>query len=320
MLCGVHPFRFIAPAPRWTGDLRAWQDGVRRIEDLGYDTVSISDHLSGGWSLDPWVGLQAAAGVTSRLQLLTLVVNNDFRHPLVLHRSAANLDVFSGGRLVLGLGAGWSRADYDVSGIPFDRPGVRIDRLAETVTVLKALFAGGRVDFEGAHHVLRGAEGVPLPVRRPHPPLLLGGGGPRMLGLAGREADVVGIHARLGSGVLDAESVRDLSAAAVAEKVEVVRSAARSAGRDPAELVLQFSLYHVQIGEARTAGARPSTFARLFDEQPDLVAGSPAVLHGSPAACIEQLQRMREELGLSYLSLGSDVEAAAPVVAALAGT
>ncbi|MGY1736596.1 TIGR03621 family F420-dependent LLM class oxidoreductase [Geodermatophilus sp. SYSU D00684] len=316
----MRPFRFIAPLPRWTGDLRAWQAGVRRLEDLGFDTVSVSDHLSGGWALDPMVSLQAAADVTSTVRLLTLVVNNDLRHPVLLHKAAANLDVFSGGRLELGLGAGWMETDYQASGMTFDSPGVRIDRLGESVTILKSLFSGTAVTFSGRHYGVEDLVGLPETTQRPRPPLLLGGGGRRMLELAAREADIVGVHPRLRSGRLDAAAVADLSPAAVAEKVHLVHDAARRAGREPDDLELQFSVYHCQVGPVGPPGPRASSFARLLDESPELLAGSPAVLRGSREECIDLLVQRREEYGFSYLSLGGDVDAVAPVVSALSGT
>jgi probable F420-dependent oxidoreductase len=315
----MRPFRFIAPVPRWTGDLAGWRAAVRRIVDLGFDTVSVSDHLSGGWALDPFVSLQAAADAAPSLRLLTLVLDNDFRHPALLHKAAANLDVFSGGRLELGLGAGWLADDYTASGIPFDPPGVRIDRLTECVDVLAGLFAGGPVDHDGVHYQLRGLVGLPAPVQRPRPPLLLGGGGPRMLRLAAQRADIVGVHAGLGSGRLDAAAVATLSADAVAAKVATVRDAAREVGRDPADLELQFSVYHCQVGEVRDLGPGASSFARLLADSPALLADSPAVLRGSVPECVDLLLERRERFGFSYLNLGSDLDAVAPVVAALAG-
>ncbi|MGY1787313.1 TIGR03621 family F420-dependent LLM class oxidoreductase [Geodermatophilus sp. SYSU D00698] len=315
----MRPFRFIAPVPRWDGDLRGWRSEVRRIEDLGFDTISISDHLSGGWALDPLLALQAAADSSDRLRLLTLVLNNDLRHPVLLHRAAANLDVFSGGRVELGIGAGWMATDYQASGLPFDPPGVRIDRLTEAVAVLKALFSGQEVSHQGKHYVVDHLVGVPTTVQRPRPPLLIGGGGPRMLELATREADIVGVHSRLSSGRLDPAAAADLSAESVARKVGLVRATAREIGRNVEDLDLQFSILHCQVGVVGPVGPRASSYARLLDESPELLADSPAVLRGSVEQCIDLLLQRREEYGFNYLNLGGDVDAVAPLVAALAG-
>ncbi|MGY1711357.1 TIGR03621 family F420-dependent LLM class oxidoreductase [Geodermatophilus sp. SYSU D00758] len=315
----ARPFRFIAPVPRWNGDLRAWRAEVRRIEDLGFATISISDHLAGGWALDPFVALQAAADSSESLRLLTLVLNTDLRHPVLVHRAAANLDVFSDGRLELGVGAGWLAGDYEVLGTPFEPPDVRIDRLAESVAVLKALFAGEEVCHVGEHHAVRGLTGVPSTVQQPRPPLLIGGGGPRMLDLAAREADIVSVHPRLKSGRLDHAAVADLSAASIARKVSRVRTTATAAGRNPDDLELQFSVFHCQVGKAEGLGPRASSYARLLEEAPQVLADSPSVLRGSVDECIDLLVRRREEFGFSYLNLGGDLDAIAPIVEALAG-
>ena len=127
--------------PALTGPASRWRDDVRRIEELGFDSVSVSDHLTGGWSMDPVVAMTVAAEATSRLRVLALVFCNDFRHPVLLHRALANLDVFSGGRVEIGLGAGWLRADHDAAGLDFDSAAVRLDRLGEAIEVLRGLFA-----------------------------------------------------------------------------------------------------------------------------------------------------------------------------------
>src|SRR5215204_2409226 len=134
--------------------MRAWRDRLRRIEDLGFSAVSVSDHLVGGWSMEPFTALAAAAGASSRMRLMTLVVNSDIRHPAQLHKAAATVDRASEGRLELGLGAGWLEHEYEALGIPFADAAERVSRLAETLQVLKRLFAGERVVFRGKHHAL----------------------------------------------------------------------------------------------------------------------------------------------------------------------
>ncbi|MDH4366012.1 MAG: LLM class flavin-dependent oxidoreductase, partial [Acidimicrobiia bacterium] len=157
----MRPFRFIAAAPRLHGDARAWIDGVRRIEDLGFDTVAFSDHVSGGWVMEPMVAMTAAASATSRLRVLALVLANDLRHPGLLRKSMATLDVLSGGRVEVGLGAGWLPADYAALGIPFDPPAVRVGRLEEAVAIVRALDGPDPVTHRGTHYRLDGLEGLP---------------------------------------------------------------------------------------------------------------------------------------------------------------
>jgi probable F420-dependent oxidoreductase len=315
------PFRFIAPMPRLEGSPRGWRDAVRRVEALGFATVSVSDHLTRGWVMEPTAAMLAAAEATERLRVLSLVLGNDFRHPAVLHKTAATIDLLSEGRLELGLGAGWMRSDYDATGVPYDPPKVRLERLEESLRVIKGLFGPEPLTFHGSHYRITELDGLPKPVQAPHPPLLVGGGGRRVLGIAAREADVVGVHCNLRRGELDEEAAADLAAERVEEKVGWVREAAREAGRSPDELELQFSTYLCRITDApRSAQASVSSFARLLEADPDLVARSPAVLVGSVEECAEKLRERRERYGLSYLNLGGDVENVAPLVARLAGT
>src|SRR5206468_2895908 len=185
----------------------------------GFDTVVVADHFTEGWDIEPMVALTAAATVTERLRLQTGVLGNDYRHPVLVHRMAATLDVVSGGRFTLGLGAGWLRSDYEAAGIAFDAPGVRITRLEEAVKVIKALFGPDPVHHEGEHYRICGLVGTPAAVQQPRPPFVLGGGSPRVLRLAGREADIVSIVASLRAGAIGDGAVADLAEEKVDEKV-----------------------------------------------------------------------------------------------------
>ena len=314
------PFRFSAPLPATGRDPKGWIDELRRIEDLGFDSVAISEHLTGGWAMDALTTMAAAAVATSRLRLLSLVLSNEFRHPALLHRATATIDVLSGGRLELGLGTGWLAADFEASGLPLPPIGTRVERLAESLTVLKALFGPASVTFTGRHYQLTSLEGLPRPVQLPHPPILVGGGGPRILRLAAREADIVGIHARLDPAGIDSSAAADLGPAAVAEKVGWVQAELQRVGRPSAEVELQFSVYLTRIeGSTRAAAAARSSFGAALGADPLLVEESPAVLVGSVDRCVELLQERRERFGLSYWHLGHDVEAAAQIVHRLAG-
>ncbi len=317
----TRPFRFIAPAPRLTGDPDRWRAEVRRIEELGFSTVSVGDHLSQGWVLEPVTAMTIAAEATTSLRVLSLALANDYRHPVLVHKALATLDVFSGGRVELGIGAGWMESDYLAAGLPMDPPGRRIERLEESLAVLTGLFGPGPFSFAGQHYQVQELEGRPEPAQRPRPPLLVGGGGRRILSLAARVADIVGVHCRLGSGVQDAESVADLAADRVAEKVRWVHEAATAAGRPADDIELQFSVYHCQVARPGRAPAPDrSSFAALIEAAPDVLAGSPAVLVGDVARCVDLLQERRERYRFSYLNLGADVDAVAPIVAVLTGT
>lgn len=311
------PFRFSASMPALSRPVASWREQVRRIEDLGFSSVSVSDHLVDGWAMDPVVAMTVAAEATSRLRVLSMVLCNDFRHPVLLHKALANLDHFSDGRVEIGLGAAWKRADHDAAGLTFDPPGVRIDRLAESIDVLKLLFGDTPASYLGKHYQLTALDGLPKPVQRPHPPLLVGGGGRRVLELAGRAADIVGINPRLGAGRDPALAGEDLSPDGVAQKVSWARDAARAAGRDPDRLEVQLSLLAIRVRHQGRDHAWTSGLARSV--APPALAGSPAALYGDVEACVDALVERRERYGISYLHLGGNLDAAAPIVARLAG-
>ncbi|MCV7282573.1 TIGR03621 family F420-dependent LLM class oxidoreductase [Mycolicibacterium flavescens] len=321
MATGLRPFRFIAPMPRLEGSVSTWRDSIRRIEDLGFSTLSISDHLTAGWVMDPLTALTAAAEVTSHIRLLTLVLGNDFRHPVPLHKAFATLDVLSGGRVEIGLGAGWMESDYQAAGYPFDPASVRLARLEEAVTVIDGLFRPEPLEFNGSHYQISALVGLPAPVQQPRPPMMLGGGGRRALELAGRVADIVGVHARLRGARPDADAAADLRADRIAEKVEWVRGAWQAAGRPCDGPELQHSAYLVHVTDSPRAASRSvSSFADSLAADEAAMADSPAVLVGSIEGCVERLLERRERFGFSYFSLGGDVDMVAPIVARLAGT
>jgi probable F420-dependent oxidoreductase len=317
----TRPFRFIAPMPRLDQPARRWRDAVRRIEDLGYATVSISDHFTRGWVMEPVVAMTAAAEATDRLRVLSLVLGNDYRHPVLVHKAMATLDVLSEGRVEVGLGAGWLQSDYQAAGLTLDPAGERIDRLEEAARVLRGLFGSEPLSFAGRHYRIESLDGLPKPVQRPHPPLLIGGGGRRVLSVAGRQADVVSVNPSLRDGTVTAAVLADATAERVAEKVAWVREAAAAAGRDPAAIELQMNLLacRVETGPGR-AGQAVSSLAAAAGADPALLDRSPAVLAGSVDRCVEALAANRERFGISYVNVGGDPEAAAPVVDRLAGT
>ena len=313
-----HTFRFSAAMPRLNRSMPQWRAELRRIEDLGYSAVAVSDHFTMGWVMEPVVAMAAAAEASTNLRVLSLVLGNDYRHPALLHKAMATLDVLSGGRVEIGLGAGWLASDYAAANIPFDPAGVRVDRLAEAIDVLKGLFAPEPLTYKGCHYQISGLEGLPKPVQSPHPPLLVGGGGRRMLQLAGTVADIVGINTMWRPGAPIGSALLDLTAERVAEKVAIARAAARAAGRDPESLRYQTAILSLHVTDAPGAGPWVSSMAADVSD-PAVLAESPVVLHGTVASCVETLQRRRAEFGLDYIHIGGDPAAAAPIVARLAG-
>jgi probable F420-dependent oxidoreductase len=322
----TRPIRFAASLPAPAQPFSSWRDALCHLEDLGVDTLVAADHFTAGYEFEPMVALTAASQATSSVRLQTGVLGNDYRHPVLVHRMAALLDVVSDGRFVLGLGAGWMISDYESAGLALDPPGVRIDRLEESITIVKALFGDRPCTFVGEHYRVTELEGLPKPVQRPHPPLFLGGGSPRVLRLAGREADLVGINASLQRGALGAHAIRDLSRDRVLEKIAWVRDGAATAGRAWDEVELEMNLWLARITRTVDEGRDfLDRVASTHDVDPGLLAESPSVLVGTVEQCIDTLQQRRDELGFTCFQLDAGhpnpgIDAFAPVIGTLAGT
>jgi probable F420-dependent oxidoreductase len=289
----------------------AWLTLARRAESLGYDALLVPDHL--GNQLSPIAALAAAAAVTSRLRIGPYVFANDFRHPLVMAREAATLDILSNGRLELGMGAGWRTTDYRQLGMPYEEPGRRVDRLAEAVPLVKRLLSGERVTHAGSHYRLEEAQIRPRPVQRPRPPLHIGAGGPRMLRLAAREAEIVGFipqFTRAGR-----PNPADATEAALARKVEIVRLAAgeRFGG-------LELSIYCADAGMVGSGTGLPGSISSALKGAVVGAVGSPYLPYGTVGQLRERFERRRDRLGISHYAIpGHAMEAMAPLVEGLAG-
>lgn len=303
--------QFIAPMPRLTADGAAWVADLRRLEDRGFDTVCVSEHLTNGWQLSALAAMSYAAASTTRLRILSLVLQNDLYHPALLAKHIATIDVLSGGRVELGIGAGWHSGDYRAIGLPFEPAGIRVARLAEAIDVLRMYFACPTVDFAGAHYRVEDMEALPRCVQQPGPPILMGAGGPAMLALAGRRADIVGIHATMGHDDIE-RAVVDLGADSITAKIDRVLTAAAAAGRQPPRL--QFMCYHVRVTDGPGAAGPRSTWATAIEARRNELAGSPAVLVGTASECADALLRWSAEFGITYWHLGQDVEAAALII------
>ena len=295
-------------------DAARWAAELRRIEDLGFHAVAVSEHYSHGWAMDALTAMNFALASTTRLHAIPLVLNNDLHHPAILAKAIATADVLSGGRAAVGIGAGWLVDDYHALGASYDTAATRVDRLTEALQVITMFFAGLPVTFAGRHYRLDGLEALPRSVQDPRPPILVGGGGPRMLALAGSLADIAGVHARLGPEGFDARAAEELSRANIDKKINLVAAAASQAGRPgPA---IQFTCYDVNIAGVQLTPIRPS-FSDFIKAHPASFADSPTSLRGEIGKCVDDLQRWRGELGISYWNLGGNVDAIAPIVARL---
>ncbi|MDQ3442315.1 MAG: TIGR03621 family F420-dependent LLM class oxidoreductase [Chloroflexota bacterium] len=296
---------------RGMGPRDAWLTTLRRVEDAGYSTFLVLDHFVRG--LDPIAALGAAATATETLRLGSMVMDNDFRHPAVLAKAMATIDVLSAGRLEIGIGAGWLREEYEQTGIPFDPPGVRIDRMVEAVHLMKRAFVEDSVTFGGEHYTTTNLVMPPKPVQQPWPPIVIGGGSKRILTVAGQEADIVGLTTRaLPDGSKDNA---DMTAASAIRKVSWVREAA---GDRFDELELTIMVSDVVVTDDRHAAA--DRLATGLGVSGDDVLDSPHLLIGTIDEMGETLQRRRELFGISYyVVVEGYMEKLAPVVARLAG-
>jgi probable F420-dependent oxidoreductase len=307
------PFRFGVQLSRAASG-REWRELARRIEGLGYSTLFIPDHFEDQFG--PLVALSAAAEATTTLRVGSLVFGNDYRHPVVLAKEIATLDLFSEGRVEFGIGAGWMTADYEQAGIEQDPPSVRIERMAESVAVMKALWSTGTCTFSGKHYRIEGATGEPRPYQSPHPPIVIGGGGRRVLTFAAQEADIVGVNPSLAAGAVGPEVLAGTTPADYDRRLEWVRSAA---GTRFDELELQCLTFVVQIVPDREkAVARLAGALSVAEEH---VAGTPIALIGTLEEIMETLRARRERFGFSYIVVHeAELESFAPVVAELTGT
>ena len=306
------PFRFGLQVSK-AADAKSWADLARKAEDLGYSTFTMPDHFSD--QLAPMPALMAAADATTTLRIGMLVLDNDYRHPVVLAKEAATLDLLSDGRLELGLGAGWERADYEMSGIPYDPPGTRIDRFTEGLAIVRGLFGAGPFDFAGDHYTITGLDGTPKPVQA-HVPLLIGGGGPRMLAIAAQEADIVGVNFDLRSGAFGPTTAASGTGTEVDKKVDIIRAAA---GNRFADLELNVRVFVNVVTDDRDGLAEK--LAPNFGVTPAEALDIPFALIGTAEQITETIRARRERWGFSYVIFGADdIDRMAPVVAALAGT
>ena len=316
--CGrVRPFRFLA-AFQEVKDGPGLSEHARRAEAMGYAALLVPDHLAIP-QLSPIPAMVAITAATTTLRTGTFVFNNDLRHPAVLAQDLASVDILSGGRLDVAIGAGWRQLEYDAVGIPFDPQPVRVARLAEAIAILKGCFADGPFTFHGAHYTITDLDALPKPVQRPHPPLMIGGGGRATLTLAGREADVIGLAPRIKSGSADPSSI---TFAGVAEKLDWVREAAGDRYPD-LELNTYPSTWPVSItddprGEAAKVVAKIRTGTGV-ELTVDDVLDSPHLFIGTVDSLVEKVQGLRERLGISSFLFG-DIDELAPVVGRLVGS
>jgi probable F420-dependent oxidoreductase len=304
-------FRFGVQVSKETS-AKGWAELARRTEAAGYEVLTMPDHFTD--QLAPIPALMAAASATTTLRVGALVFDNDYKHPVVLAKELATIDLLSDGRLDIGLGAGWMISDYEEAGMPYDSPKVRIDRFIEGVAVIRGAMAEGSFSFSGDHYTITNYNGQPKPIQA-RPPLLIGGGGKRVLTYAAREADIIGINGTLTAGVVGPEALSTMTAESVDEKVAIVAAAGAHRIND---IEMNIRTFFVKVTNDRAATV--DGISSMFGVSKDMIDASPFALIGSVEECIEQLLERRERWGFSYTIVGAEnIDECAPIVAALRG-
>ncbi len=321
-----HPFRFGLQAFE-AATAQDWFDVVRRTEDLGYSTLFSSDHYFGPGAVSdatghrpldvaPLTSIVYAAARSQQLRVGCRVFAVDYHHPVVLAKETATLDFLSGGRLEVGLGAGWVREEYDAMGVPMAGAGTRVAKVAEYAELLRAHWSGEQIDQHGEYVRVTGFAGRPLPARVGGPKLMIGGGAPKILGVAGRYADIVSLNFNNASGKLGASSIASSGAAETEQKLEWIRA---GAGERFDEIELEIAAYFVAVGERATD--QIDAMAARFGVDPAALATHPHGLFGSVEQICDTLVERRERYGISYVTVAQRyLDTFAPIVARLAGT
>ncbi|MSO31756.1 MAG: TIGR03621 family F420-dependent LLM class oxidoreductase [Ilumatobacteraceae bacterium] len=319
------PFRFGVQgyAPASAGE---WRALARKAESLGFSSFHLADHVIGpgpalaatGHPVQTVAAIPAmavAAEATTTIKIGCRVLCVDYRNPVMLAKELATLDFFSEGRLEIGLGAGWLQNEYDAMGITFDRAGIRLDRLEEVIALIRASSADGELNMVGKHVHAVGFEAVPKPTQRPMPPIMIGGGAQRILGIAGREADIVSLNFNNSSGKLGPEGIGSATAELTDQKIQWIKDGAGSRFDD---IEIEIAAYFTVVtpdGEATRAKMAP-----MFGLTPEVFAEHPNALIGSVDEICDRIVERRERYGISYVTFGSSVmEAAAPIVEKLSG-
>lgn len=312
----AQPFRF-GLQTHGPIDGMSWADTAKFAEQQGYSSIMVPDHFHGQYG--PMTALAAAAAVTTELKVGALVFGNDYRHPIMLAKEMATLDHIAEGRVEFGLGAGWMRTDYDQTGMTYDRPGLRIERMVESLVIIRRCWQEGSFHFAGEHYRIDGYEGLPLPYTPGGPPVIIGGGGPRMLGIAAEHADIVAITANLRAGEVGADAISDSMPEAYDAKLGRVREVL---GDRIEDVEINSLAMNTTITDDRDGALE--FFAGMFGAPKEHVAQTPALIVGSVGEIVETLQERRARWGFNYVVVqqngGQGLERFNEVIAALSGT
>ena len=321
----TRPFRFGLQSYSATSP-QDWRDQARRAEELGFSTFSVADHVIGPGpklaatnhpvqDVAAVPAMAVAIEATNTISIGARVFCADYRQPVMFAKELATLAFFAEGRLEIGIGAGWLQGEYEAMGVEWERAGVRLDRLEETIQLIRAHFADGQIEVNGKHVRATGFEGVPK-VPTGLPPIMIGGGARRVLGIAGREADIVSLNFNNSSGAIGAAGVGSSTAELTSQKIEWIRA---GAGDRFDQIELEIAAYFTVVTDDRDGTL--SKMAPMFALEPEQFGVHPHALIGSVDSICDQLVERRETYGISYITFaGRTVESVAPIVAKLAGT
>lgn len=324
------PFRFGLQSYAATSPAD-WREQARCAEAMGFSTFSVADHVIGPGpalaatnhpvqNVAAMPAMAVAIEATSTIHIGARVFCTDYRQPVMFAKELATLDFFSEGRLEIGIGCGWLQGEYEAMGVPWDRAGVRLDRMEETLGLIRAHLGDGQIDIAGEHVNATGFEGVPKPAKG-MPPVMIGGGAQRVLGIAGREADIVSLNFNNSSGKIGAAGVGSSTSELTAQKVDWIRdgAATRSDGRSFDDVELEIGAYFTVVTDQREATL--AKMAPMFELEPEQLADHPHALIGSVDTICDQLQERRERFGISYVTFGASAAGALDqIVERLAGT
>ncbi len=320
-----HPFRFGVQAFK-PESATEWTETARKAETLGYSTLHVADHYFGDGpalqeashpiqTVAAIPAMAAAAAVTDTIKIGSRVMCCDYHEPMVLMKSMATIDLLSDGRLEAGFGAGWITSEYAAMGIPWERAGVRIAKMTEYVEFAKQFFAGGDLDYSGDHVNVHDTAAVPACPQEGGPKIMIGGGAPKVLGIAGQLADIVSINFNNSAGKIGAKGVGSGTAEGTADKIGWIRD---GAGDRFDDIEIEIAAYFTTVTD-QTAETT-AMMAGAFGMEPEVMAAHPHTLIGSVDEIIDTLQQRREQYGISYVTVGDTViDDFAPVVAALNG-
>jgi len=305
----LRPFKFgVTPYPNRTTPIHNWVQTVQHLEELGYSTIFQYDHFP-TQTYDPLTMLASAAVATSRVKLGTLVLDVDFRHPAIMAKAAAAIHIISGERLEFGLGAGWDERDYDMAGIPYDRPIVRIQRLDEALHIIRSMWTEEKTTFQGEHFKITDMEKAGDLADGSRPKIIVGGGGRRVLTVAGRHADIVGIHHNLSlkSRRNRRKWLGKISHDEMNRKIEIVKTSAEEAGRDPDEIEFMILDWTVKITDDPEPIIEELVKPWGLTADDINVEENPYLLVGSVSELQRKIKSCRDKTSVNYIVVGAGV-------------